>query len=116
MDKKGRMLAFGALAGFLNGLLSAGGSLLMVPLLKSRGMEQEDAQSTSMAAALGMAAVSLIIYGGRAELPDGWYWVPPAMALGSFVGAKLMGKLKNRILGRIFALVMAFSGLQMLLA
>lgn len=115
MQKTGRLLIFGLAAGFVNGLLSAGGSLLMVPMLKGRGMEQEDSQATSMAAALGMAGVSLLIYGGRAELPQDWYWVPPAMALGSIAGAKLMGKLHSRLLGRIFALVMAFSGMQMLL-
>ncbi len=113
--RAGILLAGGAAVGVLNGLLGGGGGMLAVPLLGAAGLETRRAHATAIAVVLPASAASGLVYllGGMA---------PPAVllpaalgvALGGFLGAKLLGVLPVRLVTLIFALLMAAAGARML--
>lgn len=86
--------AAGAGAGLLNGLLGAGGGILMVNLLSRLGLEPRRAHATSLGVMLPLTLVSLLVYGLRGALP--WQLalglLVPALA-GSWAGAALLPRL-----------------------
>ena len=61
-------------AGFLNGLLGAGGGMLAVPLLEWSGVRGRRAHATSLAVILPLSLVSAALYWWRG-------WSSPLLAL-----------------------------------
>ncbi len=140
MAEAGRWVALALLglgAGFCNGLLGAAGGVLLVLLLpritlptplavcvSRRRMVQpfdgtlsrRDLLATSMTVMLPVSAVSGVIYWLGGIRPSGEMMavlVVPAI-LGGLVGARLLGRLPEALLRRLFALLLVISGARML--
>ena len=70
-----RMLIAGAAAGAINGLLGAGGGMILVPLLNIlKCTEEEDVFPTSVSIILPICLVSLAMDPGFHNLPFGVAW------------------------------------------
>ncbi len=101
------------LAGVINGLLGAGGGMVAVPLLKSGGLSQKQAQASSIAIILPLCIISAILYGikGNLDLARAIKFIPFGL-LGAGLGTYIFKKLSPSLLKKIFALFMIWAGLR----
>ena len=121
----------GVSAGLLNGLLGAAGGILLVALLPRLtppaalyppavplGMyhERRDILATAMTVMLPVSAVSGVFYwfGGIRPDPTLLLLLVVPAAAGGLMGAKLLGKLPDRVLKKIFAALVVVAGVRML--
>jgi uncharacterized membrane protein YfcA len=110
----------GLTAGFLNGLLGDGGGIPLVMGLRCLfGKKVANGRrffTTALAVMLPLSLFSVYRYAKKAPIPTDLFGgiLFPAL-LGGAVGAWLLGKLPTKILGRIFATVMALSGILMVI-
>lgn len=118
-------------AGLLNGLLGAAGGILLVAVLPrltppallyppavNLGLyhERRDILATALAVMLPVSGVSGVFYWMNGIRPDPTLLlllILPA-ALGGLLGAKLLGRLPDRILKKLFAALVVVSGARML--
>ena len=109
----------GALSGFLNGLLGAGGGIpLLLGLRLFFAKKVADGRRffvTTLAVMLPLSLFSLYRYTAQAPFPCELFgaMLLPALA-GGATGACLLRRLSTRVLNRIFATVTALSGILML--
>lgn len=116
LKKRFLLPIFGFLAGVMNGLLGAGGGLIVVPLLKHYGLEQQRAQATAISIILPLTAISSFIYYINGNIPlDYNLWYIPVGAVGAVAGAFLLPKIPNKILKKIFAGFIIWAGIRLLL-
>ena len=111
-----KIMAGGALTGFVNGLLGSGGGMVAVPVLEKSGLDVKQAHSGSLAVILPLSVISAAMYwhGGRVALADVWPYLPAGLA-GAFCGAKLMGRISPRLLHRIFGGFAIWAGVNLLM-
>lgn len=118
------LIAIGAVAGILAGLLGIGGGLVIVPamtvLLISQGAGIDIAVPMAVATALGSmlltSAASALSHARRGNVD--WSVVlrlGPAIALGALLGARLATGLSGPTLARVFAVITAVIALRMLI-
>lgn len=97
-------------AGLLNGLLGAGGGILVVTLLSHLGLETRQSHATSLAVILPLTFLSLIIYAYHGNLP--WLmalpFILPAL-VGSATGAFLLKRINPIWLKLIFSVLILYS-------
>lgn len=100
-------------AGVLNGLLGAGGGMLIVPSLASEGIEQGSAHASSVAIMLPLSLISAALYisRGRVSLVDALPYIPGGVA-GAFVGAYLLGRISPVLLKRLFGALAIYAGVR----
>ncbi len=114
-----RLLIIGTLAGFANGLLGAGGGILIVfgmtPLLASDPQGQRDVFANALAVMMPVSIVSVVSYllAGRFDGAPFSLYLLPAVA-GGLVGGFLLDRLKLPWIKRLFAAIVIWSGLYML--
>jgi hypothetical protein len=112
--------SLGAAAGFVNGLLGAGGGIIMVYAFKHLGGKDEDglkdAFASTAAAILPISAVSALTYtfGGAVQLTEAAKFIIPAAA-GGLLGARLMDCVSTKWLKRIFSVTVIYAGINMIL-
>lgn len=110
----------GAAAGLANGLLGAGGGIIvtyaLAKLLRNQDATARDVFANVVAAMLPMTTVSAVVYAlhGNLELKDASPFLLPAI-IGGVIGALLLGKINTRWLKKIFAALVIFSGVRMIL-
>jgi len=109
----GRIVATGAAAGFVSGLLGIGGGLLMVPLLtRWIGMPLKRSLGTSLAAIVGMVIPGTIVHAWLGNID---WSVALALAIGSVPGARIGSRIalgtKERTLRRLVGTFMLVVGL-----
>lgn len=116
------LLAGGVAAGFLNGLLGCGGGIIIVSLLgklmkESSECDGRDVFAVSVAAVLPVSAVSAVMYVFRTDATTEGIGalVLPAIA-GGAVGAFLLDKLDVFWVKKIFALLMTWAGISLVLS
>ena len=116
MKKSVLKIGGGALIGAINGLLGAGGGMLAVPLLKNIGLDQKRAHATSIAVIWPLSAISAVTYliRGNVQLEAAVPYLLPG-AIGSMLGAWLLGKIPNKWLQRIFGIFMIWAGIRLLI-
>lgn len=109
----------GLAGGFLNGLLGAGGGIPLVMGLRWLfGKKVANGRrffTTALSVMLPLSLYSICRYTSKAPLPLGLFvtMLFPAI-LGGGAGAWLLRRLPTEVLGRIFATVVALSGVLML--
>lgn len=106
----------GLIAGLINGLLGAGGGMIIVPMLLKSGLSRKQAHATSVCIILPICIFSSIIYliNGRVILND----VLPYMVwgiLGSITGALVLAKINQNLLRRIFGLLIIWAAIRLLI-
>lgn len=106
----------GALAGAVNGLLGAGGGMVLVPLLqKSGSLEENQIFPSSVAIILPICLVSLCVTAMRGALP--WTEALPYL-LGSVPGGLLAGifgrKIQVKWLHRFLGIILLWGGIRYL--
>ncbi|MBQ3136208.1 MAG: sulfite exporter TauE/SafE family protein [Clostridia bacterium] len=106
---------FALVTGFINSAIGSGGGMVSVPVMKKYGLEQKQAQATTLAVILPLTVISAALYAfqGAYSPFDALKFVPFGF-IGSVVGVKLTRKVKNRALKIIFALFMIWSGIRLL--
>ena len=110
------LLLLGFFAGVLNGLLGAGGGILIViglrALLGKKISDSRRIYATAIAVMLPISVVSAWQYlkGGHISTPSIGIFLFPAI-LGGGLGALLLRRLKPLLLARIFAAVVLVSGI-----
>lgn len=118
MLKKVFLCLGGAAAGFINGLLGTGGGIVIIYLLgvMYKDSDPRDNFATAIAAILPMSVVSAGIYltSGSFSLSDVSLYILPAIA-GGIAGALLLCKIKVNLLKKIFACVVIYAGVNMLI-
>ncbi len=111
------LYAAGLLTGVVNGLFGAGGGMLGVVVLeRMQGLSREKAHATALIVMLPLSIVSIIVYLLRGTLE--WNiapWVALGLVPGSFLGAKLLGRLKGVWINRLFCILMLAAGLRLFL-
>ena len=114
MQKKGKYLIAGALAGAANGFFGGGGGSVLVPLLTGCcGLEQRRAFATSVAVILPLCALSAGIYFLRGGL-DFMTALPYLIggAVGGWAGGKWFKGMNMRWLKRAFGLLLIYGGVR----
>lgn len=103
--------------GVANGLFGAGGGMLAVVVLERLcALPSEKAHATALLVMLPLSAVSIAVYLLRGALRfDAVLAVTLGMLPGSFLGAKLLGKLRSVWIDRLFALLMLAAGIRLIL-
>lgn len=105
----------GTFSGIINGLLGAGGGMLVVPTLKKQ-TEPQKAHATTVAIIMPMCLVSSIWYlvDGRVTISDALPYAPYGI-IGAIIGAFLLTKMKANWLRIIFSLLMIWAGIRMIM-
>lgn len=106
----------GLLIGTVNGLMGAGGGMLAVPLLKKCGMEQKEAHVNAVAVILPICIMSagLYLYKGDVTFSDALPFIPAGI-IGSLSGTYIIKRISPVYLKRIFAILMIYSGIRLIL-
>jgi uncharacterized protein len=109
------LIAVGAAAGVLAGLLGVGGGILLVPfLVLAVGMTQHEAEATSLLVILptALAASIALRRRGVGDLPVALL-IGLVGALGAVAGALLALSLPADVLRTVFAVLLAIAGLRL---
>lgn len=129
--------ALGFLGGFTNGLLGAGGGIIIIYATRmafgyrdraaelrrkyadvntASKYDEKDILVNSLAVTLPMSALSAFIYmlkGGLSGVSIDRYIIPAI--IGGIFGAWLLDRLNTRIISVIFALIVLYSGISMII-
>jgi uncharacterized membrane protein YfcA len=103
------LILIGILAGVLSGLVGVGGGIIMVPLLVMFfGFNQHQAQGTSLAVlAVPVTAVAVFNYYKEGQINIKYAAIIAAFfVVGSIFGSKLALTLDQKMLKKIFAVVL----------
>lgn len=102
-------------AGIINGLLGAGGGMLIVPILKKCGLNQRSTHATSVCIILPLCLLSAIIYiiRGKVTLYDAVPYLPFSI-FGSIIGAIILSKINQEFLRKLFGIFMLWAAIQLL--
>lgn len=106
----------GFIAGLINGLLGAGGGMILVPMLSKAGLETKKTHANSIAVILPISILSSIMYinSGRVALSDAAPYLIWGV-MGSILGAFILTKINDIWLKRIFGILMVWAAVRMLL-
>ena len=114
------ILLMGIGAGLVNGLLGAGGGILIVYAmaiaLRGSDTDPRDLYANALCIMLPVSAFSALRYAASGNLPvsDFSVYVLPAIA-GGFLGGLLLERLRGVTAKRLFALLVIYSGLFLIL-
>ena len=113
--------AASAIAGVVNGFIGTGGGIILYFALKlsnkdSSHDEMKDILATIIAAIIPVSMVSAVVYMIRGEMI--YRALPiylPAALVGGIVGALLLQRLHFKIIKKIFAVLIIYAGIRMVL-
>lgn len=114
MDK---LYGYGFIAGFLNGLFGTGGGILIVPMLQNTGLNSQKSHATAITIILPLSIISTIMYFFKGIVVDFSLLIPTISLgiIGAIIGAILLNKINTILLNKIFAFIIIFSGIRILL-
>lgn len=114
--KKYYLYCLGAVTGIANGLFGSGGGIVAVPMLQKYGVSTKKSHSESLAVTLPLSVVSAVFYSVKGSFR--WQDVLPLIPFGlagAVIGCYLMKKISNKLLRRIFGIILIIAGGRMLL-
>ncbi len=90
--------------------------MVAVPLLKARVKSQKAAQASSIAVILPLCIISAAVYfyRGYYEIGEALRYIPFSF-FGGIFGAFILKKIPDKMLKKIFALFMLYSGIRMIM-
>ena len=116
----GYLLLSGFFAGLINGLLGAGGGILVVfalsALLGAEGEDRRDLYANALCVMLPISALSCLRYAAAGNLPTKGFglYALPAIA-GGVVGGILLGRVNGVWLKRLFGALVIWSGILLMI-
>jgi len=119
MKNKIKNIRNGSIAGFaagmLNGLLGAGGGMVIVPMLEKNGLKPANAHATSIAVIVPLCVLSAALYmfGKNYNYTDVLPFLPAGL-IGAFAGAKALPRIPDAMLRRIFGAFMLYAAWRLL--
>ena len=119
VKKYGFSGVIGALAGLINGLLGAGGGIIityyLAHILSNVQKAENGVFANAVATMLPVSAVSLVLYllKGYISIDNGLISLLPSALIGGILGAFLLTKLNVKIVKIIFAFLVTISGIMM---
>ncbi|MCM1363639.1 MAG: sulfite exporter TauE/SafE family protein [Faecalibacterium sp.] len=114
--KKYRIYLSGVAIGFVNALLGAGGGMIAVPLLRSLGLNQKQAQATAISIIFPLSIITCAVYlkNGYVTFSDALPFIPFGFA-GAILGTKIFKNVSSSLLKKVFALFMLWAGIRMIM-
>lgn len=113
------LVLIGILAGILSGLVGVGGGIVMVPLLIFFfGYSQHQAQGTSLAV-LAVPVTLLAAYNYHKQGHLDWRYatvIAVCFVLGGFIGSKIAISMDQKMLKKVFGVILLFVAGKMLLS
>ena len=103
----------GIVAGFLSGLFSAGGGLVLVPMFTYvLKLEEKEARATTLFCILPMVILTAVIY-NRNNFINWSLGIKCAIGgiLGGFIGGKLLNKISDKYLQIFFIAFLFYAGI-----
>ena len=112
-----KLAVFGAVAGFCNGFFGSGGGMIAVPVMeKAAAVDSKKAHATAIAAVLPLTVVSIFRYMSFCSPePATLFAVCAGGVAGSFIGAKLMGRMSANTIKRIFGIIIIITAVRMVI-
>lgn len=112
------LIAIGISAGVLSGLIGIGGGIVMVPLLLLLGFSQQGAQGTSLAALLPPVTLLAVINYHKEGYIDWRYALTISLffVIGGFIGSKIAVNLDQKILKKVFGVILLIVAGKMILS
>ena len=111
------LLLIGLAAGLLSGLVGVGGGIIVVPaLVFALGFSQQEAQGTSLGLLLLPIGIFAVINYYKQGYIDIRFVIIMSIAfvLGAYLGSKFALSLPDKVVKRIFAIVLFWAGIKML--
>ena len=112
------LIVIGLLAGMLSGLVGVGGGIIMVPLLiLFLGFSQHQAQGTSLTV-LVVPVTALAVFNYYKQGYINWKYalvIALFFVIGGYFGSKLAVSIDQKILKKIFSIVLLLVGVKLLL-
>ena len=104
------LIFIGVCAGIFSGLIGVGGGIIMVPFLLLLGLSQHSAQGTSLATLMIPVTFLAVMNYHKAGYVEWKYVVIIALSffIGGFLGSKLAINIDQKILKKVFAVVLLF--------
>lgn len=102
------LIGIGLVAGILSGLIGIGGGIIIVPMLLLVGFSQQQAQGTSLAALLPPVTLLAVINYHKEGYVD-WKFaimISVFFILGGFLGSKIAISLDQKVLKKIFGVIL----------
>lgn len=112
-----KIMLIGIIAGFISGMFSAGGGLILVPIfVYLLNLNEQKARATSLFCILPMVVVTAIVY-SRNDFIDWNIGVKCAIGgiVGGLVGSKLLNKIPAKYLKISFILFLLYAGISIIL-
>ena len=107
----------GAAAGLVNGLLGAGGGMVLVPLLvRWCGLQDKHAFATAISIILPLSIVSIVVHAIQGPLPlsEAWPYLIGGL-LGGVAGGLLFRRVSAVFLHRLLGVFILYGGVRLLL-
>ena len=114
-------LFVGAIAGTINGVLGAGGGIIITyylsRILSNEHKSKNEVFANAVATMLPISMVSLILYlkRGYITFENGLFSLFPSALIGGLLGALLLTKLKLKTVKLLFSILVTISGFFMIL-
>ena len=113
-EKKGKTaqkILLGSLVGTANSLFGGGGGMIAVPLLQKTGLPEKRAHATAILLILPLSLLSFVLYAINGYAAAS-VLIPTALgvSVGGFLGARLLGKLPDKIVRLTFAVLQLLAG------
>lgn len=107
---------YGSIVGLVNALFGAGGGLIAVSAFKKMGYTQKKAQASAIAVILPLCVISsfVYLYKGYYNISDALPYLPFGL-IGAYIGTNFLKKLPDKLLKKIFALFLIYTGAKMIM-
>ena len=115
--KRGDILEYfiGIISGFLNGVFGMGGGILPLYFLQKNNEDKKIANGTTIFIVLPLSLITFFMYMKNGTIDFGLSLkVCIGATVGGFVGAKLLSKVKYKIILWVYLLINLFAGISMI--